>query len=302
MTTGGSTIPASPPARGFAAVLAGYWNLVRPRIVGMVLFSLVVAALASTSPPPGWTVVVHALVGSGLVIVGAIALNQRLERQTDARMPRTAARPLPSGRLSPRGVTVFGIAASAAGLVYLAVFVNVAIVALAALSWVIYVWVYTPLKMFTPWQTPIGAVAGAMPVLLGAAAAGGLAGPNAWTLFGVLYLWQFPHAMAIAWLYREQFAMAPSRVATVVDPSGRTAARIAVAGAAMLVPAGLAPVVMGTAGPVYGVVATAFGLAYLVPAVRFLARRDDATARTLLRVSFFHLPAVFIALLVAALV
>jgi protoheme IX farnesyltransferase len=265
----------------------------------LVLFTMVIAAVVSGVQSPSWITLVHAVVGSTLAIVGAIAMNACLERNSDAAMIRTFRRPLPSGRLSQRQVIWFGVTTSAAGVVYLAVLVNAWTVALAVVSWLVYVWVYTPLKIFTAWQTPIGAVAGAMPVLLGSAAAGEPFSATALALFGVVYFWQFPHAMAIAWLYRGDFAAANLRVATVVDPSGRTAAWLAILGAAALLPVSLVPTLVGTAGWASALVASLLGILYLLASLRFWSRRDNGSARTLLRVSFAYVPIVFLAVLLA---
>jgi protoheme IX farnesyltransferase len=296
---------AAVPGRSFPhawLALAGeFWQASRPRIVGLVLFTMTISALVAAPKIPTWAVLVNSLVGAGLVIVGAIAFNQRLERHSDAKMPRTARRPVPAGRLTERQITVFGVVTTFAGLAYLAALVNPTIVLLAAVSWVIYVWIYTPAKLFTGWQTAIGAVAGAMPVLLGSAAAGDTWTPVALALFGVVYLWQFPHAMAIAWLYRNEFALAEVRLPTVTDPSGRRAGLLSLAGAAALVPASLIPSVWGEAGWLYGLIAVALGLVYLRSAVRFLALRDDRTARGMLRASIIYLPVLLLVLLAASL-
>lgn len=285
--------------RGPLTIARDYWQLIRPRIVGLVLFTLVITAIVSGGRGFSWIGLGHAVVGSTLVIVGAIAFNARIERNSDAKMLRTSRRPLPAGRLSSRQATWFGIVASAAGFAYLPALGNWWLVLLAVASWLIYVWVYTPLKVFTAWQTPIGALAGAMPVLLGSAAVGAPWNPTALALFGVVYFWQFPHAMAIAWLYRQDFAAANLRVATVVDPTGRSAAWMSLAGAVVLLPISLVPVVVGTAGWVYAAIALAVNVAYLVPSGQFFLRRDDPSARRLLRASFGYVPVIFLAILLS---
>ncbi len=282
---------------GWLSVLRDYGQASRPRIVGLVLFTMAITALIAGAKTPSWPVLLNSLLGSGLVIVGAIALNQRLELVSDAKMPRTVGRPLPAGRLSARQVTSFGIVTSTAGLAYLALLVNLPIVILAGVSWVIYVWVYTPAKMLTPWQTAIGAAAGAMPTLLGAAAAGASKSPVGLALFGVVYFWQFPHAMAIAWLYRDQFASAEVKLPTVVDPSGRSAAILSLMGAVALLPVSLVPSLVRPAGLGYPLAALILGLGYLASAVGFFARRDDRSARIVLRASVVYLPLVLLALL-----
>jgi heme o synthase len=277
-----------------------YWKLIRPRIIVLVLLSMMVAAWTAGREPPPWPLLVHVLAGTALVIAGAIALNQRMEAGGDAKMARTAGRPLPSGRLSARQVTCFGIAISAAGLAYLAFFSqNYRLVALAAVSWAIYLGTYTPLKSRTAWQTPVGALAGAMPVLLGAATAGALASPTALCLFGIVYFWQFPHAMAIAWLYRQQFAAADVKLATVLDPSGHSAGMLAVLGAAILLPVSITPTWFAWWGWPYACCALAAGLAYLVVAVAFWLRPEDLAARWLLRASLVYLPVIFAAMLLS---
>ena len=278
-----------------------YWTLIRPRIIALVLLAMTAAAWTAAPEPPPWPRLLHALWGAALVIAGAVALNQRLELRGDARMPRTAARPLPAGRLGRRQVTAFGLIVSAAGLAYLAVATqDWLLVGLTALSWLIYVGTYTPLKSRSAWQTPIGAAAGAMPVLLGAAVAEAPFSTMALSLFAVVYLWQIPHSMAIAWLYREQFAAAEVKLATVVDPSGRTAGMLAAASAALLLPLSLLPAVCGLRDWPYAAGAAVLGAAYLAFALRFLRRPDDATARGLLRASLVYLPALLVALVATA--
>lgn len=281
--------------------LRDYWLLTRPRIVALVLFSIFVSMLIAGRKIPPWPILFHGLLGNGLVILGAIALNQRLERHTDAQMARTSPRPLPAGRLSVGQVTWFGVLASLAGSTYLLTFVNSTTAWLAALSWVIYVWVYTPIKPLTTWQTPVGAVAGAMPALLGAAVIGSPWTLMAVVLFGVIYFWQFPHSMAIAWLYRRQFARADLRLLTVVDPSGRMAGYLAVLGAVLLLPMSLVPVMLGRLGWSYGSLAMVLGAIYVVASVGFLLHTTDQSARRLLKVSVVYLVVLLVALTVASL-
>jgi len=279
--------------------LKDYWILIRPRIVALVLFGMAVAAWTAGSTPPEWPQVVHALLGTAAVIAGAIAMNQRIEHLGDARMPRTAERPLPSGHLTLRKVLLFAMITTGAGLGYLALWSNLLVTALAAASWLIYVAAYTPLKPLTTWQTPVGAVAGAMPMLLGAAAGGAPLGATAWALFGIVFFWQFPHAMAIAWLYRDQFASAEVKLAAVLDPSGRTAGVLSVLGAAVLVPVSLVPFWALPASWGYAASATALGAVYLAASVAFFLERRETSARRLLRVSLVYLTVLFIALLAA---
>ena len=235
--------------------------------MAMVLLAMTAAAWVAGGKMPDWKLL-HALAGTAGVIAGAVALNQRLESPSDAKMARTLDRPLPSGRLSKWQVTRFGVLASLMGFIYLGCGSDPVVVALAAFSWCLYVCAYTPLKSISLWQTPVGAAAGAMPILLGAAAVGKPLSPVAIVLFGVVFFWQFPHSMAIAWLYRHQFAAAEVKVATVVDPSGETAGRLAVAGAVALLPVSLLPLCCSSAGAGYATCALLLGIIYLGCAAR----------------------------------
>jgi heme o synthase len=274
-----------------------YWRLLRPRIVALVLAAMLVSAwIAAEKTPDRWAVF-HALVGAAGVIVGAVAFNQRLEARSDAKMPRTAARPLPTGRLTPRQVTRFAVLASIAGLGYLAFFCSPLLVGLALLSWIFYVAAYTPMKKWSVWQTPVGAVAGAMPVLLGAAAVDAPASHMAWCLFGIVFFWQFPHSMAIAWLYRQEFAAAEVRVATVVDATGRTAGIIALLGSVLLVPISILPAFLLACWQYSGIVAI-LGVLYFALSLRFFSAPNDDSARRLLQMSLIYLPIVLAMLLI----
>jgi len=271
------------------ARLGDWFALVRPRLLGMVLLTVLTSVLIAAGTLPPWDVWGHGLIGSGLVIAGALAVNQALESRSDAQMLRTALRPLPSGRLTTRKALAFGIVLSFIGLIYLGYFVNLLATVVAIVSWIVYVGIYTPLKTVTLWQTGVGAIAGAMPVLLGAAIARAPSSVAAWLLFGILYFWQFPHSMAIAWLYREQFASAGLKVATVVDPSGRPAAVLALVGAFALV--GLTAVGNWMLGfPLsLGLVTIVLAIGYLVTALFFAWHPDLPIARWLFRISLIHL-------------
>jgi protoheme IX farnesyltransferase len=266
-----------------------YWRLIRPGLLLTVLFSMTVAALAADEPPPP-TRLVHALLGTALLITGATAMNQLVEHRGDAAMARTASRTLPAGRLTTWQVAMLAAFASLAGIGYLAVMELPAVTILAALSWIIYVLIYTPLKRISVWHTPVGAVAGAIPVLLGAATANAIFTPVSLALFGVLFFWQLPHTAAITWIYREQYARGAIKVAAVVDPSGRLAGRWALAGAAGLLLASLVPAMLSMVGWPYIAVALSLGLVHMAIASIFLSKPTDANARTLWRMSLVHLP------------
>ncbi len=273
-----------------------YLRLLRLRILAMVLFAMAMSACITAGSPPSWPVVVHALVGTALVIGGAVSLNQWIERRGDARMSRTAARPLPAGRLTTSAVIRFGLSLTVVGIIYLTLLSSGKVAGLAVASWVIYLVVYTPLKSRSAWQTPVGAVSGAMPVLLGAAAVDALRTSMAGLLFGLVFLWQFPHAMAIAWLYRDQFAAAGVKLITTGNPSGKTAGLVAVGAAIALLALGAVPLALGLVGPVATLVVAVLGTTYLGAAVAFFRRPDDRSARWLLGASLVYLPGTLVAL------
>jgi protoheme IX farnesyltransferase len=279
--------------------MRSYLRLIRPGLLAVVLFSMTVAALTAGEELPPWPQLLHALVGTGLLIAGAVSMNQRLEQRTDAVMARTAGRPLPSRDLTPGQVARFAVLVSLAGAVYRLTLSTRTVAAMAVFSWVVYVAIYTPLKRVSVWQTPVGAVAGAIPMLLGAATADALWSPMALVLFGIVFTWQFPHTMAIAWIYKPQYAASTLKVATTVDEAGHLAGGLALVGAASLLPVCLVPTALSIVGWPFGVAAALLGLIDVIAAARFQRTPNDATARTLWRVSMVHLPLLLVALLLA---
>lgn len=291
-------MPAAPAEeQSEVSLVAACYQLLRPGILAMVLVSMLAAAWIGE--PMSWAAVAHAMIGTSAVIAGALAANQRIERRGDSRMQRTAMRPLPSRRFSARQVSLFAAVATTVGVVYLAVACRPLVVGLAVTSWLLYVAAYTPLKYRSVWQTPVGAAAGAMPVLIGAAAASQSINLGAWVLFGVLFLWQFPHAMAIAWLYREEFRAAGVKLAVVTDPTGRSTAAMALAGALCLLPLTLHPALAGWSPSYVGATSVAWVI-QVIAAVRFAQSRDDIRARHLLRASMLYLPVVLAAAVFAS--
>lgn len=282
-----------------------YIDLTRPRISLMVLVTVTVGAVVGSWGPPEPLILLHTLLATTLIAASAGALNQWLERDIDARMERTAGRPLPSGRLTNAQAVGFGAWTAVAGIGYLAASVNPLTAAMGFLTWVLYVWVYTPLKPRTPTNTAVGAVAGAMPILMGWAAVGGRFDLHAATLFLIVYLWQFPHFMAIAWIYRRQYGEAGLRMLPVVDPSGRSTGTQAVASAAALAVVSLVPALHLIAPhrvPVYLVGAVLLGLGQLALAAAFSRRLDEPSARSLLRASLVYLPSLLSLLMLVRLV
>ncbi|AGA30948.1 heme o synthase [Singulisphaera acidiphila] len=277
--------------------LAAYATLAKLRVATLVLATVaagfVLGARGSSHP----STLLLTLLGTGMVASGASAWNQYLERRRDLLMRRTAGRPLPSGRLAPREAALFGTGIAIAGVAILATATNLTTAGLALLTFVLYVCVYTPLKPVTTLNTAIGAIPGALPPVIGWAAATGRLGIEAWALFLIVFLWQFPHFLAIAWIYREDYARGGHKMLPVVDPDGVMTGRQAASYALALVPAGLLPATIGLAGPVYFAGALALGIFYLTYSVRFWAGVTDQSARRLMWASFVYLPAILLLLL-----
>lgn len=265
-----------------------YLELSKARIVAMVLVTTAAGfALAAGSVDP--TLLVHTLLGTALIAGGTNALNQYLERELDGRMARTRHRPLPDHRLGDRPALIFAVAVSAAGAAYLALAVNLVAASLAVFTLLSYVFVYTPLKTRTTLCTLIGAVPGAIPPMIGWAAATGRIDAGAWSLFVVMFLWQLPHFLAIGWIYREDYARAGFTILSVTDRSGLASGRQAVLYGMALVPASLTPALFGLGGALYvagGVVAGAF---LVGSALRFARNRSNLTARRLFLTSNVYL-------------
>jgi protoheme IX farnesyltransferase len=236
------------------------------------------------------TLMVHALLGTALLACGAAALNQYLERHWDARMTRTASRPLPAGELQPLTVLFLGVCVSSLGMVWLSVKVNTITGFLGVLTLSSYLFVYTPLKRLTPLNTLAGAVPGALPPLMGWTAAYGDVTLGGWSLFAILLFWQLPHFLAIAWMYRGEYAAAGYVMLPAVDPCGEKTARQAVCHAFGLVPVSLAPFVFRVAGEIYLFGALVLGMVFLWSAIQFSRTLDRAGARKLFLMSILYLP------------
>jgi protoheme IX farnesyltransferase len=294
-----STVTIARARTSVRARAADYVMLSKPRIAILVLVSVAVAYCVASWGQPQPLQLMNVLLGTLLVASSASALNQYLERDLDRLMARTAVRPLPSGRLSPRGVLIGGMVFFAGGNLFLLWAVGAAAALFAGLTWFIYVWLYTPAKTRTPANTAIGAVAGAMPVLIGWTAAGGAVDLRAGSLFMLLFLWQFPHFMAIAWLYRDQYSQAGMQMLTVVEPTGARAGIQAVWGALILIPVSIVPALFhpGLGGGIYAAAAIALGVVQLALAIRFCAWRSRESARLLLRGSLIYLPLILLLLM-----
>jgi protoheme IX farnesyltransferase len=230
------------------------------------------------------------VLGTALVAAGASALNQLIEREYDARMRRTCDRPLPSGRMQPATVMVFGGVCACAGLIYLALAVNLITSVIGAVTLLSYLFIYTPLKRVTWLNTAVGAIPGGLPPLMGWTAATGQLSGEGWALFAILVFWQLPHFLAIAWVYRDEYAKAGFKMLSVIDPQGRRTARQAISHTLGLLPVSLCPFVFGLTGPVYLFSALALGIAFLWFAIRFARHLTVPRARQLFYVSILYLP------------
>ena len=279
-----------PSARRSSGLLGDYVALTKPRLNFLVVATSAAGYYLGGPGSADVMAMTQAVAGTALVAGGAAALNQLYERDTDALMRRTRLRPLPDGRVAPADARIFGIALSVAGLVLLAARTNWLATGLALATILVYLIVYTPMKRRTSLATLVGAVPGALPVLIGWTASHGSIALGGATLFAIVFLWQIPHFMAIAWLYRDDYGKAGFPMLPVIDPQGRRAGRQAVLYAAALVPVSLVPTFAGISGTAYFVSALVLGVALLVLAVRFAATRSDGSARALFLGSITYLP------------
>ena len=277
--------------------LFDYLELTKPRIAVLALISVAVGYSLATSSSWQIAPLLHALFGVALVAASSSALNQLLERSVDGRMPRTANRPLPAGRLLPGPVLCFGLTTGMAGCLYLAVFVNLPTSLAALLTLLLYVVVYTPLKRVTSLCTAVGAVPGALPPVLGWLAATGEINIGAFILFAILYLWQFPHFVAIGWVYRKEYARAGLRMLPSQGESRFAAGAIAVTYALALLPTSLLPSHFSLAGDAYSLTAMILGAGYLVCAIRFWVSDSSESARGVIWASLMYLPLLLLSLL-----
>ena len=278
-------------ARDRRRVLADLLALAKPRVVLMILVTTAVGYYAGLTGAPDYARLLHVLVGTLLAAGGALALNQYWERDLDARMERTRARPLPDGRLAPLEALLFGSTLTALGLVYTGAFVGELALAITLATAALYLFAYTPLKRRTPLCTLVGAVPGALPPVTGWVAAREGFGVGAWVLFGILFLWQLPHTLAIARLYRDDYARAGVRLLPVVDADGSSTERQIVTGCLALLVVSLLPTLIGIAGPVYFVGAFLLGAAFVALGARQALVPSTVAARRVLFASLLYLPA-----------
>jgi len=267
-----------------------YLMLTKPRITMLILVCAAVGFVFGSGTSPHYLTLLHVLVGTALMASGTSALNQWYESDSDARMTRTRERPIPAGRLTCDHALTFGLLVSAAGFAELLFGTNVLAAALGALTLFSYLLIYTPLKTRSPACTTVGALPGAMPPLIGYAAARGHLDSEAMALFLVLFVWQFPHFYAIAWMYREDYARGGIRMLPVVEPDGTSTARRILVASMLLIPVSLAPRLLGMTGPVYAAAAIVNGLVLLYFGARLGHERTFARARLVLLASVVYLP------------
>ena len=285
----------NPPSKQTAFVprMTDLIELVKPRLVVMILITTA-AGFYLGARTVNWLLCLHTLIGAGLTAAGVLGLNQYLERDADAQMKRTQGRPLPDGRMSPLVALFVGAALTGSGMLYLTFVVNVLSGFVISLIVVSYLLLYTPLKRKTSLCTLIGAVPGALPPVVGWVAARGSLTGEAWVLFAILFLWQLPHSLAIAYIYREDYAKAGFRLLPVIHPDGSSTCRQIVVNCVALLGIGLLPTLCNIAGSVYFFTALVSGVAFLAAGIYLARTRSVKAARYLLYASLLYLPMVFI--------
>ncbi len=291
-TTESSTLADSSESEvSFRKRIEDFYELTKPRLSFLSVITAVVGYL-SANPSRDLGILMSLLFGTSLAAGGAAVLNQWLERHADAKMIRTQERAIPAGRVDPTHALIYGLSLSIAGCAILYVGANLLSAALTAITVITYILVYTPLKQLTTWNTIIGAIPGALPPLIGWAAATGTIDLLGWILFAILFLWQIPHFFAIAWTYRKDYAQGGFVMLSNADETGRKVALQSFLFCLALIISTLLPVLTGKASWLYGIVAIATGLYILRPAIEFLkADQRDAAARKLFFASIFYLPA-----------
>jgi protoheme IX farnesyltransferase len=284
---------AAPVHLSTSSIAGDYFALTKPRLNLLVVLTSAAGYYLGAATGPHWLSMVPAVAGTALVAGGAAVLNQLYERDTDALMRRTRLRPLPDGRVEPDEARIFGASLALAGLALLALTTNLMAAGLAVATLVIYLIIYTPMKRRSSAATLVGAIPGALPPLIGWAAASGSVSLGGWALFAIVFLWQIPHFMAIAWMYRDDYRSAGFPMLPVVEPDGRRTGRQAVIYAIALLPASLVPGFVGVSGQIYLYIALVLGLALIALAINFAATRTEAAARALFFGSITYLPLIW---------
>jgi len=273
--------------KSYASLLS---DLFKARLTTLVLLTTLVGFYLGSVGAPNYALMLNTVLATALVASGAAALNQLIERDYDAKMRRTQDRPLPSGRMTPEAALVIGGACAVAGLAYLALAVNLLTAFLGTVTLFSYVFVYTPLKRVTTLNTAVGAIPGALPPLMGWTAARDSISGQGWALFAILFFWQLPHFLAIAWMYREEYRKAGFVMLPTVDPDGGRTGSQALCHTLGLLPMSLCPFVFRVDGPIYLFGALALGCGFIWQAWRFARDLTQRRARALFYASIIYLP------------
>lgn len=274
--------------------MSTFVELTKPRLVSMILITTSAGFYLASPQPLNWLQFIHAIIGTGLSAAGVLALNQYLERDLDAQMVRTCHRPLPDQRLQPTTALSFGVLITASGLLHMAFSVNALSALVTSAIVVTYLFVYTPLKQKTSLCTVVGAVPGALPPVIGWVAARGTLNIEACVLFAILFLWQLPHSLSIAYIYRDEYAKAGFRLLPVIHPDGKSTGRQIVSNCLGLLAVALLPTLIGIAGIVYFFAALALSAGFLGFGISLSISRSTVSARRLLYASLIYLPLVFL--------
>lgn len=291
-----NTETANPPSKALVFVrrVEDYIELTKPRLVAMILITTAAGFYLGTQHPVNWILFLHTLVGAGLTAAGVLGLNQYLERDIDSRMERTQQRPLPAGRMHPMEALLFCALLTGSGMLYLTFLVNPLSGLVISLIVVSYLFIYTPLKRKTSLCTLIGAVPGALPPVVGWVAAQDSFSGAAGVLFAILFLWQLPHSLAIAYIYREDYANAGLKLLPVIHPDGASTRHQIVINCVALFGIGLLPTLFNIAGGIYFLAALLVGAMFLASGVFFQKTHSVKAARYVLYASLLYLPLIFI--------
>ena len=277
------------PNNSTQSIIADYWELTKPEITLLTVIAALGGFLLGSPDTVNYLQLMLTLAGTALCCAGSGVLNHYVERGHDAQMRRTARRPLPDGRLSPKAALTYGFVLIICGL-GLFLWVNMLTFILAALTIVLYLWAYTPLKRLSTYNTLVGTIPGALPALGGFTASTGTAGAAGWALFAILALWQMPHFLALAWMYRKDYARAGYQMLPVLKPEPQSTTRQTLLYTALLVSASIVPTIIGATGWIYLVAALLAGASFLEPAIEFHRRKTTQSAKRVLHRSILYIP------------
>ncbi|MEM1157435.1 MAG: heme o synthase [Verrucomicrobiota bacterium] len=288
-------IPQVDSWQDLQAAFSSFPELVKSRLTLLVVMTTAAGYVIAWGPDSSWLTLLHVLLGTSGVAAGAAVLNELLEIQADAKMGRTKDRPLPAGRINPQDALLLGSLLAGLGIAYLVMSVNYLSGALALITLFIYIFVYTPMKRISAWNTLVGAVPGALPPLIGWAAAANQLNLESWLYFGLQFCWQLPHFLAIAWLYRQDYKDGGFKMITDHDPNGKKTSFFSLAHTALLLPLTAATFWWGESSWIFLLAASLLALIYLKPAIKFYQSPDNTTARPFFLMSLLYLPGLYLA-------